>query len=129
MINNLKNKPFNLAVGMEVVGHPVGNYERGCDGVRVGKITKIGRKYFYVRFGESPYETKVSMETFSSYGIADTNGGYVIFPSMEDYQFALSIENRRTALRDIFGTYKKLHSLSDEVVNRVYSILTEEGLI
>lgn len=46
----MKNNCFSIEVGQDVVLRPTGNNRRGWDGNPIpGLITKIARKYFYVR--------------------------------------------------------------------------------
>lgn len=74
----MDTKKFPIEVGQEVFLCPTGNYTRMGMKPRLGVITKIARKYFYVDIQSAWGEAKFEIETFQNVNDAATPLGYSI---------------------------------------------------
>lgn len=80
----MDTKKFPIEVGQEVFLCPTGNYTRMGMKPRLGVITKIARKYFYVDIQSVWGEAKFEIETFQNVN-DDCNSSWVLYPNEESY--------------------------------------------
>lgn len=113
---SLKSKPFIPKVGDNVW---IFNKDRR-DNVndRYGEVTRIGKKYFYVKAGLH------KEERFKISTLAHDNGEcsprYELYPSQEICEFHKEAEKRRSAISDHLYTY-----LTDEEAMELYNTLIQ----
>lgn len=120
---------FEVVEGMTVFLQPTGNNERGWDGEPIrGTVSKIARKYFYVKLDERTWgEERFDRKTFI-HDDGDTNGGYIIYPSRKSFERAKEGKEMLYAIRIYFGGWANSPP-SYEALKQIYKILHEEGLI
>lgn len=113
----------NLKVGDEViVVSKLAEWELRCGRspkVRTEKVTKVGEKYAYL--GDAPFHKSTGHS--SHVGIERENGGFDVFPSLEDYEQRLEIEREIAKLKSrLDGNYRP----SLAALNKVNVILDED---
>lgn len=81
----MSNVRFDIEVGKQVLLMPIGNAARRWDGKLIpGEITRIGRKYFYVKVnGISWKEEQFDRQTFECHN-SDCNSGYVLYKDISE---------------------------------------------
>jgi hypothetical protein len=119
-----------IKVGQELYIVPMGNLVRayGKD-VRKGVVTKIGRKYLYVKI-EGVYRgedgTRFSKETLRS----ESNYGspWIAFCSMQEIKDEEETSRLHDEFRQFFGWSGKSRELTLEQLRRIKAIIGEENV-
>ncbi len=121
---------FPISVGQQVYCTPHGNNARSWDGVtaKVGTITRIGRKYFYVGLG-SREVVPFTQSTFES-RCEDENSHYTLWASIDDWH---EFRRAQEEFSDICNFVKQQQFYQNEyadvqVIHKIYQILHEAGL-
>ena len=99
--------PFEIQPGQTVWGIPNENsYHRrmGQEPSPVpGEVVSIGRKYFYIKFSDGPYQSKFEKADFSC---TDTDyKNYVLFPTKEDAELYLQLKQDWVELRCLTSSF------------------------
>ena len=125
----MKNNCFSIEVGQNVVLRPTGNNRRGWDGNPVpGLITKIARKYFYVRVNGYGWSNQRFLREDFSCDEGERNAGYIIYESEDAF-------NRDTEYGEMMKEVRKFFSgfgtnrVSYDALKQIYELLLHEDLV
>ena len=100
----METKKFPIEVGQEVFLCPAGNYTRMGMKPKLGVITKIARKYFYVDIQSAWGEPKFEIETFQ-YAGDDCNSSWILYPNEETYLEEKRRQEKLQAIREYFRNW------------------------
>ena len=119
----MDTKKFPIEVGQEVFLCPTGNYTHMGMKPRLGVITKIARKYFYVDIQSVWGEAKSEIETFQNVN-DDCNSSWVLYPNEESYLEEKRRQEKLQAIREYFRNWAR--EVPSEIVNGVYELIRAE---
>ncbi len=130
-----KEKKFKgIAAGDIVWMKPTGNAaRRGLTELLEGKVTKVGREYFYVSrvFDDgslSRYVEKIRIEDGEC--INEGNYGYIIYRSKEEAAEDNDKEEKYEEIRKFFSSYGgNVKKLSYGAIKDIHAILRKEGVL
>ncbi len=87
-------------------------------------VTKIGRKYFYITYGDYNHELKMCLEDLREASIYSSD--WKVYFSLEDIK---AEEDKKKMCTDISSCFTySLSSLNFDQVKRIHAIATEESL-
>ena len=119
---------FPIAVGAPVYGVGEGNLARYSQGkILEGKVTKIGRIYFHVKFEKGYYGTvKFSLEDFSS-RCEDCNSSISLFPNEAAIRDHVRTEQQLIAIREAFQYGRKVPP--KECIESIWETMYAYGIV
>lgn len=120
-------KKFPIEVGKKVFLEPIGNAAKRGDVEAIeGRISKIGRQYFYVK-SEKGFlwcrEAKFDKESFRCYDM-NLNYGYYIYETMQEFYTEIQRREQLKYIRHEFRKYNR--EWSSETVSKIYDILISD---
>ena len=119
----METKKFPIEVGHEVFLYPAGNYTRMGMKPKLGVITKIARKYFYVDIQSAWGEPKFEIETFQ-YAGDDCNSSWILYPNEETYLEEKRRQEKLQAIREYFRNWSR--KVPDKIIDGVYELIRAE---
>lgn len=119
----METKKFPIEVGQEVFLCPAGNYTRMGMKPKLGVITKIARKYFYVDIQSAWGEPKFEIETFQ-YAGDDCNSSWILYPNEETYLEEKRRQEKLQAIREYFRNWSR--KVLDKIIDGVYELIRAE---
>lgn len=119
----METKKFPIEVGQEVFLCPAGNYTRRGMKPKLGVITKIARKYFYVDIQSAWGEPKFEIETFQ-YAGDDCNFSWILYPNEETYLEEKRRQEKLQAIREYFRNWSR--KVPDKIIDGVYELIRAE---
>lgn len=119
----METKKFPIEVGQEVFLCPAGNYTRMGMKPKLGVITKIARKYFYVDIQSAWGEPKFEIETFQ-YAGDDCNSSWILYPNEETYLEEKRRQEKLQAIREYFRNWSR--KVPDKIIDVVYELIRAE---
>ena len=119
----METKKFPIEVGQEVFLCPAGNYTRMGMKPKLGVITKIARKYFYVDIQSAWGEPKFEIETFQ-YAGDDCNSSWILYPNEETYLEEKRRQEKLQAIREFFRNLSR--KVPDKIIDGVYELIRAE---
>lgn len=119
----METKKFPIEVGQEVFLCPAGNYTRMGMKPKLGVITKIARKYFYVDIQSAWGEPKFEIETFQYVG-DDCNSSWILYPNEETYLEEKRRQEKLQAIREYFWNWSR--KVPDKIIDGVYELIRAE---
>lgn len=119
----METKKFPIEVGQEVFLCPAGNYTRMGMKPKLGVITKIARKYFYVDIQSACGEPKFEIETFQ-YAGDDCNSSWILYPNEETYLEEKRRQEKLQAIREYFRNWSR--KVPDKIIDGVYELIRAE---
>ena len=119
----METKKFPIEVGQEVFLCPAGNYTRMGMKPKLGVITKIARKYFYVDIQSAWGEPKFEIETFQ-YAGDDCNSSWILYPNEETSLEEKRRQEKLQAIREYFRNWSR--KVPDKIIDGVYELIRAE---
>lgn len=119
----METKKFPIEVGQEVFLCPAGNYTRMGMKPKLGVITKIARKCFYVDIQSAWGEPKFEIETFQ-YAGDDCNSSWILYPNEETYLEEKRRQEKLQAIREYFRNWSR--KVPDKIIDGVYELIRAE---
>ena len=118
---------ISLVVGQHVIAEPTTrrNYSNTYPFMD-GKITSVGRKFFYVQIPNYSYQLKVGIEdnlVRTDYGIE-----FRIYPDLNTFRKEKERLCMANAICDCFSSLSFRDNLSWEDADAIFQVLTERGL-
>lgn len=90
---------------------------------KLGVITKIARKYFYVDIQSAWGEPKFEIETFQ-YAGDDCNSSWILYPNEETYLEEKRRQEKLQAIREYFRNWSR--KVPDKIIDGVYELIRAE---